>query len=114
MSLPLLAAIVLIGLALGYRFYGGFVARQYALDPGAETPAQPSIPSAKRQAPQAERPMARPVEPRQPGPKLEPDRSPVATAPRAPTPASQPARATSPDSDSDAPAPARPAANRPR
>lgn len=39
MSLPLLAAIVLVALALGYRFYGGFVARQYGLDPGKKTPA---------------------------------------------------------------------------
>jgi len=39
MSLPLLAAIVLIGLALGYHFYGGFIARQYALDRDRRTPA---------------------------------------------------------------------------
>src|SRR4051812_14159697 len=39
MSLPLLAALVLVALALGYRFYGGFVARQYRLDPDATTPA---------------------------------------------------------------------------
>lgn len=39
MSLPLLAAIVLVGLALGYRFYGGFIARQYQLDPASRTPA---------------------------------------------------------------------------
>jgi len=39
MSLPLLAAIVLIALALGYRLYGGFIARQYALDRDAVTPA---------------------------------------------------------------------------
>src|SRR5829696_7395251 len=39
MSLPLLAALVVAVLALGYRFYGGFVARQYRLDPGARTPA---------------------------------------------------------------------------
>ncbi len=39
MSLPLLAVIVLAVLALGYRFYGGFVARQYRLDPTAATPA---------------------------------------------------------------------------
>jgi carbon starvation protein len=38
-SLPLLATVVLVALALGYRFYGGFVARQYNLDPGARTPA---------------------------------------------------------------------------
>src|SRR5688572_13009053 len=40
MSLPLLAAIVIATLALGYRFYGGFVARQYGLDPAADTPAE--------------------------------------------------------------------------
>jgi carbon starvation protein len=40
MSLPLLAAIVLVALALGYRFYGGFIARQYNLDPDAKTPAE--------------------------------------------------------------------------
>ena len=39
MSLPLLALLVLVILAVGYRFYGGFVARQYRLDPGATTPA---------------------------------------------------------------------------
>ena len=39
MSLPLLAAIVLVGLALGYHFYGGFIARQYGLDPARKTPA---------------------------------------------------------------------------
>lgn len=39
MSLPLLATIVIAVLALGYRFYGGFVARQYRLDPGTQTPA---------------------------------------------------------------------------
>src|SRR5688572_3797186 len=39
MSLPLLAAAVITVLALGYRFYGGFIARQYRLDPGATTPA---------------------------------------------------------------------------
>jgi carbon starvation protein len=38
-SLPLLAAIVLVGLALGYHFYGGFIARQYGLDPHRKTPA---------------------------------------------------------------------------
>jgi len=37
--LPLLAAIVLVGLGLGYHFYGGFIARQYRLDPATETPA---------------------------------------------------------------------------
>ncbi len=40
MTLPLLAGIVLVVLVLGYRFYGGFVARQYSLDPNAPTPAQ--------------------------------------------------------------------------
>lgn len=40
MSLALLAITVLALLALGYRFYGGFVARQYALDDGRATPAQ--------------------------------------------------------------------------
>ncbi len=39
MSLPLLATVVLVALFLGYRLYGGFVARQYALDDGAPTPA---------------------------------------------------------------------------
>ncbi len=39
MSLPLLAALVLSGLALAYRFYGGFIARQYALDNARVTPA---------------------------------------------------------------------------
>ena len=39
MSLPLLAAIVLIALALGYRFYGGFIARQYNLQDATRTPA---------------------------------------------------------------------------
>lgn len=40
MSLPVLAAVVLACLLLGYRVYGGFVARQYALDPNAATPAE--------------------------------------------------------------------------
>ncbi len=40
MSLPLLALLVIVVLALGYRFYGGFVARQYRLDGGAVTPAE--------------------------------------------------------------------------
>ncbi|MCA9791089.1 MAG: flagellar hook-length control protein FliK [Candidatus Eremiobacteraeota bacterium] len=73
---------------------------------GAETPPQPTLPSAKRQPPQteAERPVAKPVEPTRPGQKLKPDRAPVATAPQATAPASQPARATSPDSDARAPA----------
>jgi carbon starvation protein len=39
MSLPLLAAGVLAGLFIGYRLYGGFVARQYALDDSRATPA---------------------------------------------------------------------------
>ena len=39
MALPALAALVVVVLALGYRFYGGLVARQYALDPAAATPA---------------------------------------------------------------------------
>jgi carbon starvation protein len=39
MSLPLLALCVVIALALGYRFYGGLIARHYALDPRAVTPA---------------------------------------------------------------------------
>src|SRR5438067_8655109 len=40
MSLPLLAAVVLVVLWFGYRFYGAFIARQYALSPSAPTPAQ--------------------------------------------------------------------------
>ena len=39
MSLAAIALVVLVILALGYRLYGGFVARQYRLDPAAETPA---------------------------------------------------------------------------
>lgn len=39
MSLPLLALIVIVVLALGYRWYGGFVAAQYRLDPDVATPA---------------------------------------------------------------------------
>jgi carbon starvation protein len=39
MSLPVLATIVIGALALGYRFYGGFVARQYRLDADVPTPA---------------------------------------------------------------------------
>jgi len=38
-NLPLLAVSVLVLLALGYRFYGRFVAAQFALDPDAATPA---------------------------------------------------------------------------
>jgi carbon starvation protein len=40
MSLPLLAALVMVTLVAGYRFYGGLVARQYRLDPAAATPAE--------------------------------------------------------------------------
>ncbi|MEW5740277.1 MAG: carbon starvation CstA family protein [Myxococcota bacterium] len=40
MSLALLAVSVLVLLGLGYRFYGGFVARQYALDDARTTPAE--------------------------------------------------------------------------
>lgn len=40
MSLPLIAAGVLALLALGYRFYGRFVAAQYALDDARLTPAR--------------------------------------------------------------------------
>lgn len=40
MSLPLLATVVLVVLFLGYRLYGGFVARQYALDDATATPAE--------------------------------------------------------------------------
>ncbi len=39
MSLPLLAGAFLVVLALGYRFYGGFIARQFRLDGAAATPA---------------------------------------------------------------------------
>jgi carbon starvation protein len=39
MTLPLLAAIVLAVLALGYTGYGRFIARQYALDDARTTPA---------------------------------------------------------------------------
>ncbi|MEZ4362661.1 MAG: carbon starvation CstA family protein [Kofleriaceae bacterium] len=39
MSLPVLALVVLATLALGYRFYGGFIARQYALGDTTDTPA---------------------------------------------------------------------------
>jgi carbon starvation protein len=38
-SLPLLSLVVLASLALGYRFYGRFVARQFALDDSVSTPA---------------------------------------------------------------------------
>jgi carbon starvation protein len=40
MTLPLLASLVIVALWLGYRFYGGFVARQYRLDGQAVTPAE--------------------------------------------------------------------------
>ncbi len=39
MSLPLIAGLFLVVLALGYHFYGGFIARQYKLDDAAVTPA---------------------------------------------------------------------------
>ncbi len=39
MSLPLLACSFLAALAVGYRLYGSYVARQYRLDPHAVTPA---------------------------------------------------------------------------
>lgn len=39
MTLPLLAIAVLVTLALGYRYYGGFVARQYQLGDTPDTPA---------------------------------------------------------------------------
>jgi len=39
MSLPLLAAGVLVLLFLGYRYYGRFISRQYALDDARATPA---------------------------------------------------------------------------
>ncbi|HTM20324.1 MAG TPA: carbon starvation protein A [Kofleriaceae bacterium] len=39
MPLPLLAAIVLVALALGYHFYGSFIARQYKLEATDDTPA---------------------------------------------------------------------------
>jgi carbon starvation protein len=39
MALPALAALVVAVLVLGYRFYGRWVARQFALDPNATTPA---------------------------------------------------------------------------
>jgi carbon starvation protein len=38
-ALPLIALVVLSVLALGYRFYGGFVARQFRLDDRTATPA---------------------------------------------------------------------------
>ncbi|WP_163863971.1 carbon starvation protein A [Myxococcus eversor] len=39
MSLPLIAGVFLVVLALGYRFYGGFIARQFRLDGETATPA---------------------------------------------------------------------------
>ncbi len=39
MSLALLAGVFLVILALGYRFYGGLIARRYRLDPSVKTPA---------------------------------------------------------------------------
>src|SRR5688572_5098972 len=39
MALPALAALVVAVLVLGYRFYGRWVARQFALDPTTTTPA---------------------------------------------------------------------------
>lgn len=39
MALPLLAAVVVAVLALGYRFYGRWVARQFVLDDAVVTPA---------------------------------------------------------------------------
>jgi carbon starvation protein len=39
-SLPVIATLTLVLLALGYRFYGRFVAAQYALDDARPTPAQ--------------------------------------------------------------------------
>ena len=39
MALPALAALVVVVLVLGYRFYGRWVARQFTLDPATTTPA---------------------------------------------------------------------------
>ena len=39
MSLALLAGVFLVVIALGYRLYGGLLARRYRLDPAVETPA---------------------------------------------------------------------------
>lgn len=39
-SLSLLALLVIIALALGYRFYGGFISRQYHLEDSRKTPAE--------------------------------------------------------------------------
>jgi carbon starvation protein len=40
MSLPLLALVVMAALAAGYALYGRFIAKQYALDDAAPTPAE--------------------------------------------------------------------------
>jgi carbon starvation protein len=40
MSLPVLAAGVILVLVAGYHFYGGFIARQYELSETAETPSE--------------------------------------------------------------------------
>jgi carbon starvation protein len=40
MPLPLLAILVIAALALGYVLYGRFIAKQYALNPAARTPAE--------------------------------------------------------------------------
>ncbi len=39
MGLPVLALVVMVWLAVGYRVYGGFIARQYRLDDRTATPA---------------------------------------------------------------------------
>src|SRR3954468_9258712 len=39
MSLPLIAAVVIAALVLGYRFYGRLIARQFALATTTDTPA---------------------------------------------------------------------------
>jgi len=39
MSLPLVAGVVLVTLVLGYRFYGRFIAAQFALSSTPDTPA---------------------------------------------------------------------------
>src|SRR5687768_8709369 len=39
MTLPVLATVVIVGLFLGYRYYGAFIARQYRIDANAPTPA---------------------------------------------------------------------------
>jgi carbon starvation protein len=40
MSLPVLAAVVIVALVAGYHFYGGFIARQYELSETAEMPSE--------------------------------------------------------------------------